>query len=186
MERQEDCVRIGFHTCEDMLGKLEREGQRLLASHDADDVMNFCMTGHHLLEDWLRWSGSDVMRKRHKMITGDAKAVIQILYDISNGSKHFRLTREKSIKARVLDKSYAEPIDDWWKYFFAPTFNYETKDLGLNHEQFVSQVIGYLAWIVRGPGDTIPQNLLAELEQLRKSQDANGNDKDPSPDPCKS
>lgn len=168
MGRQEDSVRIGFHTCEDMLGKLEREGARLLNSHEADDVMNFCMTGHHLLQDWLRWSGSDAMRKRREMITGDAKALLQILYDISNSSKHFQLTNVKSIEARVLDKSYAEPIDDWWKYFFAPIFNYETKDLGLNHEQFVSQVIGYLTWIVRGPGDAVPQHLLDELETFRK------------------
>ena len=168
MQRDENSTRLGFESCEDMLAKLEREGARLLASHEADDVMNFCMTGHHLLQDWVHWSGSDAMRKRRSMITGDAKAIVQILYDVSNSSKHFCLTSEKSIKARVLDKSYAEPIDDWWKYFFAPIFNFETRNFGLTHQQFVSQILGYLSWVVQGPGDSIPQHLLDELERLRK------------------
>ncbi|RTZ47615.1 hypothetical protein EKL30_01000 [Candidimonas sp. SYP-B2681] len=94
MERQEESIRLGFESCEDMLAKLEREGARLLKSHQADDVMNFRMTGHHLVQDWVREVGTDAMRKRRDMISGEAKTVVQILYDVSNGSKHFRLTRK--------------------------------------------------------------------------------------------
>lgn len=168
MERDENSVRLGFDTCEDMMAKLEREGARLLASREADDVMNFCMTGHHLFQDWIPSVGTDAMRQRRSLISGEPMTIVQILYDVSNGSKHFLITRPHSKASRVLEKSYAKPINNWWRYFHAPLFNYETRDFQLKHEQFVSQILGYLSWVVRGPGDSIPQELLDQLQLLRK------------------
>jgi hypothetical protein len=93
---------FGLKTPRDMLGKLKREHARLENEVTGDDLMNFVISGYHLI-DWIRNNASV-----SSAVTADAKLMYDNTYvavcrDLANGSKHFEL--KSDYKDRVTDKT---------------------------------------------------------------------------------
>ncbi len=94
----------GVKTPRDMLGKLHKEHGRLETEVSSGDLMNFAITGYHMIE-WI---------KKHPSSSGGAKSDLEGMYrnpdigvcrDIANESKHFEL--RTNYEDRVTDKTSA-------------------------------------------------------------------------------
>ncbi|MGQ0712677.1 MAG: hypothetical protein ACT4PJ_02975 [Gemmatimonadaceae bacterium] len=85
-----------------MLAKLKREHARLENEVTGDDLMNFVITGYHII-DWIKNNTSV-----SSAVTAGVKLMYDNLYiavcrDLANGSKHFDLRSD--YKDRVTDKT---------------------------------------------------------------------------------
>jgi hypothetical protein len=91
----------GMKTPRDMLAKLHNEHGRLKTKVSSEDLVNFAITGYHIVE-WI---------KRHPSPSSGAKGALEAMYrnpdigvcrDIANESKHFELRED--YQDRVADK----------------------------------------------------------------------------------
>lgn len=88
----------------DMLAKLRTEHARLLARVSSGDLMNFAITGYHLIE-WIRKDPSAPQTTKDDLETIYRNTDIGVCRDITNESKHFEL--RKGYSNRVTDKTSA-------------------------------------------------------------------------------
>lgn len=93
----------GLKTPRDMLAKLHDEHARLKAGVTSGDLMNFAVTGYHLIE-WVRkHSTSGAVQADLGKIYKNSD--IGVCRDIANESKHFSL--KEDYQGRVTDKTSA-------------------------------------------------------------------------------
>jgi len=91
----------GIKTPRDMLAKLHTEHARLRTKVSSGDLMNFAITGYHMIE-WIKKNSS-----APAIVKGDLEGMyrnadIGVCRDIANESKHFEL--RKDYGDRVTDK----------------------------------------------------------------------------------
>src|SRR2546430_1172086 len=94
----------GLKTPRDVLAKLHREHARLKHTVTGDDLMNFVITGYHII-DWVRKNPSVSSGAKSDVQSMYANRYIAVCRDLANESKHFVLG--KDYKGRVTDKTSA-------------------------------------------------------------------------------
>ena len=94
----------GLKTPRDMLAKLHTEHSRLKTSVTSGDLMNFTITGYHLIE-WIRKNPSTSVTAKNELEAMYRNPDIGVCRDITNESKHFAL--KKDYEDRVTDKTSA-------------------------------------------------------------------------------
>lgn len=144
----------GFSTPEDLLAKLRRDGAKLTAEPNPDDVFNFLVTaatlnewvrkvfrGNVLLDaTWLalsggRWSDLPIeigewvgdrssVPNKHCDIRRHIMNVLALCWDIAGASKHFYW------QGGVKDLQPNPIVGDWYQYFFTS----RAPDLYMNFE----------------------------------------------------
>jgi len=88
----------------DMLAKLRDDHARLQARVTSGDLMNFAITGYHMIE-WIRKDPSTPGAAKVDLTTMYDSSDIRACRDIANESKHFEL--KDDYKDRVTDKTSA-------------------------------------------------------------------------------
>lgn len=165
-------TRFGLETCQDMHGKLKRDAQRLEDGWSIDDTFNFVVTAHHLYDDWIEKCGSPEAKAKKLSLPEPAKTVLQAIYDLANGNKHWKLTYKKALERQNVTKVYERTRGDWYAYFVAgPMVYVEFGDYRLSMMELMHQVLGYFKWIFEDGDIAFPLELQNQLE-LRRIGDA--------------
>ena len=94
----------GMKTPRDMLTKLHTEHARLQQQVSSGDLMNFAITGYHLIE-WIKRNPSTPATARADLETMYQNPDIGVCRDITNEGKHFELRDD--YKDRVTAKTSA-------------------------------------------------------------------------------
>jgi len=162
-------TRLALNTAEDMFDKLKWEEARLDESWDVYDSFNFIVTAHHLYVDWLKpdsANSSQIARK--EALPEEARNVFRALIDVSNGSKHWKMTNKRSLDAQVIVR-VQEPIIGCYYSYFAnkPMAYFEFKGYDLSMAELSAFVMKYFEWILNGEGQEFPAELTVNLEALR-------------------
>lgn len=112
---------LGINSSFDMFAKLLHESSRLQADwRNSFDIFNFLVTAWHLYHDWPKCEpkGSFCRIKRHRsQLPKEMSFVLNIVRDLTNGSKHFNLTREAS-QSRVVKEVHTGEEYGFYEYFF--------------------------------------------------------------------
>jgi hypothetical protein len=102
-----DGPRIGINSSFDMYAKLLHESARLKADwRNSFDTFNFLVTAWHLFHDWPKCEPKDALtrlKRQRTQIPGEMIFILDIVKDITNGSKHFQLD-PSAAKARVVSE----------------------------------------------------------------------------------
>lgn len=161
-------TRFGLETCLDMYEKLKWEAQRLEDGWSVYDTFNFVVTAHHLYVDWIDSCGSPEAKAKKLSLPEPAKIVLQSIIDLANGSKHWKLTRVKSLERQVVTKVYEPVRGDWYAYLVAgPMVYVDFGDYRLSMMELMHQVLGYFQWILEDGDIAFPLELQSQLELRR-------------------
>jgi hypothetical protein len=146
---------LGIHSSLDMYEKLKYESARLQKNwENAYDTFNFLVTAWHLFHDWPDSDAKASLNriKRHKsQLPKEMVFVMQIVNDLTNGSKHFKLD-QKAASKRVISETHIGNEVGWYQYFFherLPAINAED----VNHKGYFSIrvlhniVMTYFEWV---------------------------------------
>jgi hypothetical protein len=94
----------GLKAPRDMLAKLHTEHSRLKTTVTSGDLMNFAITGYHLME-WIERNPATPVMAQNELEAMYRNTDIGVCRDITNEIKHFKL--KKGYKDRVTDKTSA-------------------------------------------------------------------------------
>lgn len=112
---------LGISSSFDMYDKLLYESSRLQSDwRNSFNTFNFLVTAWHLYHDWPKCEskGSLTRLKRHRtQIPEEMIFVLDIAKDITNGSKHFYLSKEASSK-RVVSEVHNGGEYGFYEFFF--------------------------------------------------------------------
>lgn len=167
-------TRLALDTAEDMFEKLKWEEERLVETWGIYDSFNFIVTAHHLYVDWITAkndaaTASQIARKA--ALPQGARNVFQAVIDVSNGSKHWRMTKDFSTKNQVI-VSMDRPVIGCW-YALAedkPMAYFDFAGYSLSMAELSAFVMKYFDWILNGDGQPFPDELTANLEALRSPE----------------
>lgn len=163
-------TRLYLETAQDMFDKLLWEDERLRQSWSVYDSFNFIVTAHHLYTDWIKpgiATSSQIGRK--KALPVGAKTVFRAVLDISNGSKHWRMTRPESLSAQVVTR-VSQPVVGCWLAWAAnkPMAYFKFAEYDMSMAQLSYYVMKYFEWILNGEGLPFPDELAESLEGNRR------------------
>ena len=189
--------RIVLEKAEHLYEKLKWEAERLKVGWNVFDSINFVFTAHHLYKDWIdkdncgqkivlpkkalvRTTSQEkrdlIMKARIGGKLERARKVMQIIFDLSNGTKHWQLEHQSSLQAQIVKKVHKPVIADWNAYFNEGKMIYVDFDkYRISMSGLVNQVLGYFAWIFEPVDsslnvnleDSFPFDLLDRLEAWR-------------------
>src|SRR2546426_11130453 len=94
----------GLKPPRDVLAKLHPDHSRLKTTVTSGDLMNFAITGYHLIE-WIKKSPSAAATVKIELEGMYGNPDIGVCRDIANESKHFTL--KKDYEDRVTDRTSA-------------------------------------------------------------------------------
>ncbi|MDP2143847.1 MAG: hypothetical protein Q8J80_06910 [Gallionella sp.] len=161
-------TRPGLETCLDMYEKLQWESQRLECGWSVYDTFNFVVTVNHLYVDWIRDCGSQEAKDKKAALPEFALLVMQAVVDLSNGAKHWQMTKDHSLKNQVITKAPERGINDWHAYFISgPMLYVEFGDYKLSMRELRDQVLGYFKWIFVDGDSDFPKTLQSQFEKCR-------------------
>lgn len=162
-------TRLALDTPHDMFEKLKWEEARLVESWSVYDSFNFIVTAHHLYVDWLKSdsASADQIARKAELPQG-AKDVFRAVIDVSNGSKHWKMTNKHSLEAQVIVKMERPVIGCWFAYFQnKPMAYFDFSGYSLSMAELSAFVVHYFEWILSGDGLPFPVELTANLDALR-------------------
>lgn len=160
---------LGINTSLDMFEKLKFESNRLQQEWHPYDAFNFLVTAWHLFEDW---TNSDDPRalcrlKRHRdKLPIPMNLLLDVVRDLVNGSKHFKLTSNAASKRRVGEVHTGNEVG-WYSYFFHENMPAVTVE---DHWYFSVRVLNnlvirYFEWVFNdsSPIEHFPNDLLEAI-----------------------
>ena len=158
---------LGISSSLEMFEKLKHESSLLVESWSPYDTFNFLVTGWHLFQDWPKsdLAGSLSRKKRNRRdLPKSMNLILDVVRDLVNGSKHFKLDRKSSEKRRVGEVHTGKEVG-FYEYFFHEDIPAVTVE---DHWYFSIRVLnnillGYFEWVFNDdvPLDEFPD----ELEQ---------------------
>jgi hypothetical protein len=154
---------FGINTSLDMFEKLRYESARLEQSMHPYDAFNFLVTAWHLFEDWAKSDDRQALcrMKRHRAkLPREMNLVLDVVKDIVNGSKHFKLDDRSAKKRRVGEVHTGEEVG-WLSYLFRENLPAVTVD---EHWYFSIRILNNLVlkffeWVF---DDSIPLRAFPE------------------------
>ena len=111
---------LGIDSSAAMFEKLKHESSRLQQGWHPYDAFNFLVTAWHLFEDWPMSDDPRALcrMKRHRpRLPPPMNFALDIVRDLVNGSKHFRLTPDAAAKRRVDEVHTGEELG-FYEYLF--------------------------------------------------------------------
>lgn len=166
---QKPITRLPINTAQEMFEKLKWEESRLAESWSVYDSYNFIVTAHHLYWDWiyLGHAASADQQHRARSLPDDAQSVFNVIRDVSNGSKHFQLTNEKSLKSQVVTEVTAPGCYGYDSYFEGDMVHFGFEDYFVSMAELSAVVIRYLEWIVQGTDINALNEMSAALAGMK-------------------
>lgn len=159
---------LGIGSSVDLHEKLKFEGARLEGSWHSYDAFNFVLTAWHLYQDWLpgdRRGRPKQARKKldKKGLPVEMILVLDVLRDLSNGSKHLQLD-PSAAKKRVISETHSGEIANWWAYFFQERILGVTtgSDYYFSIRKLRNVTLAYFDWVFDDirPANPFPGDLL--------------------------
>ena len=159
---------LGIRSSVELFEKLKFEGVRLGTEWHPYDAFNFVLTAWHLYHDWL--PADRVNRPRHaraKLNKGklpdEMVLVLDVLRDLSNGSKHLNLDPGNASK-RVISATHSGKISNAWAYYFQERIvGVTTADYYYFSIRKLRDItLAYFAWVFddKAPAAPFPGDLL--------------------------
>ncbi|MDP1889201.1 hypothetical protein [Polaromonas sp.] len=173
---------LGIGSSAELYEKLKFEGARLRTEWHPYDAFNFVLTAWHLYQDWLpvdrlnRPSHASAKLNKRKL-PEEMVLVLDVLRDLSNGSKHLTLDPGSAGK-RVVSSTHSGEISSYWAYFFqerivgVTTANYYYFSI----RKLSDIVLAYFAWVFddNAPATPFPGELLWNIWRCApKNRDKN-------------
>lgn len=159
---------LGIGASAELYEKLKFEGARLRTEWHPYDAFNFVLTAWHLYQDWLpadrlnRPSHASAKLKKRKL-PEEMVLVLDVLRDLSNGSKHLNLDPGSADK-RVVSSTHSGEISSFSAYFFQEGIvGVTTADYYYFSIRKLSDIIlAYFAWVFddKAPATPFPGGLL--------------------------
>lgn len=159
---------LGITSSAELYEKLKFEGERLGKEWHSYDAFNFVVTAWHLYNDWLPAdrTGRPIFASakiNKRKLPQEMILVLDVLRDLSNGSKHLNLDLKGS-KTRVVSKTHTGEIGNAWAYYFQERIPGVTTE---NYYYFSIRKLrdislAYFAWVFADEksGSPFPGNLL--------------------------
>lgn len=166
---EKEITRLALDTPQDMFEKLKWEEERLVESWSIYDSFNFIVTAHHLYVDWLKPESASAEEIARKLaLPQGAKDVFRAVIDVSNGSKHWKMTNRKSLEEQVIVKMQRPVIGCWFAYYEnKPMAYFDFSGYSLSMAELSAFVARYFDWIFSDEGLPFPAELTTNLEALR-------------------
>ncbi|MBC7757193.1 MAG: hypothetical protein H7Z20_11270 [Bdellovibrio sp.] len=112
---------LGINSSKDMHQKLKYESLRLQENwKNPYDAFNFLVTAWHLFHDWPKSDKKmDLSRikRQGKQLPAEMLFVLNVVKDLTNGSKHFSLEK-KAANKRVVSEIHTGNEVGWYQYYF--------------------------------------------------------------------
>lgn len=125
---------------------------------------------HHLYVDWLKVENGASARfvSRKNRLPSSIKTIFQAAVDISNGSKHWKLTNKQSLDRQVVTNVEGPTIGDWWSSLIGgPMVYIEFDGYSVSMMEFSEIIVGALTWIFDAGDDPFPSKLTDWLATLK-------------------
>jgi hypothetical protein len=167
---EKSITRLQLENADDLFSKLQWERARLEEGWSVYDSFNFVVTAHHLYVDWLKIENGATKESVAKkaQLPDDIKIVFQAAIDLSNGSKHWKLTNKRSLENQVVTNVEGPVIGDWWAYCFGGPMVYIDFDgYSTSMMEFSELIVGSLAWIFDKSDTPFPAKLTEWLARLK-------------------
>jgi hypothetical protein len=153
---------LGIGSSAELYEKLKFEGARLGIEWHPYDAFNFVLTAWHLYQDWLpadrpnRPSRASAKLDKRKL-PEEMVLVLDVLRDLSNGSKHLNLDPGSADK-RVVSSTHSGEISNFYAYFFQERIVGVTT---LGHYYFSIRklrdiTLAYFAWVFDDEAAPVP------------------------------
>ena len=111
---------LGISSSLDMYEKLKYESLRLQKGWHPYDAFNFLVTAWHLFEDWTKSDDSRSLcrlKRNRSRLPSEMNLVLDVVRDLVNGSKHFKLNPSAANKRRVTEVHTGNEVE-YYSYFF--------------------------------------------------------------------
>lgn len=158
-------TRLPLATAEELFEKLKWDEQQLDESWGVFQTFNFIVTAHHLYFDWIikgRGATSE-QTARANSLPADARTLFQAVTEVSNGSKHWALTRQDVIDRQVVTEVTEPIIADYDSYFFGEMVHLSFDGRFMSMFQLSGIIMSYFEWIIHGGDDAVLNELSAAL-----------------------
>lgn len=159
-------TRLALDTAYEMFEKLKWEEARLVESWGVYDSFNFIVTAHHLYVDWIKPpSATPAQIARKAALPSGAKEVFHAVRDVSNGSKHWKMTHKRSLQEQVITKVERPVMGCWYAVVEnKPMAYFDFSGYSLSMAELSAFVMQYFEWILNGDGPfsaELENNLMA-------------------------
>ncbi|WP_208280573.1 hypothetical protein [Massilia oculi] len=161
-------TRLAINTNYEMFEKLLWEESQLKQTWGIYESFNFIVTAHHLYVDWMKpdvATPEQIARKR--LLPQGAKDVFQAVLDISNGSKHWKISNPKTLENQVIIR-VQEPVIGCWEAWASDSpmayFRFTKYDMSMAQLSYV--VVQYFDWILNGPDLVVPVGFQEGLDAM--------------------
>lgn len=168
---QKPTTRLPINTAEEMFEKLKWEETRLVETWSVYDSYNFIVTAHHLFEDWICKGYACTVEQQHRAqnLPSEAKCVFDAVKDISNGSKHFKLTQNSSLKNQIVTEVTESGCFGYDSYVEGDMVHFAFSEYFVSMGELSALVMRYMAWIIDGEDGDALAEMAAALEGMKVS-----------------
>jgi len=145
-------TRLALDTAEDMFEKLKWDEQQLVESWGVYPTFNFIVTAHHLYFDWIiKGRGAKPEQtERARRLPPNGKLLFQAITEVSNGTKHWKLTRKDVLEHQVVTDVSKPEVSDYDSYFFGEMIYLSYNGYRLSMSAASALIMRYFEWIIYG------------------------------------
>jgi len=91
---------------------------------------------------------AEIFVTKKNRLPAPIKTIFQAAVDISNGSKHWKLTNKQSLDRQVVTNVAGPMIGDWWSYLIGgPMVCIDFEGYSASMMEFSELIVGALTWI---------------------------------------
>lgn len=111
---------LGMRSSLDIFEKLKHESARLQKGWHPYDAFNFLVTAWHLFEDWPQSDPPNAlnrMKRQRRRLPPEMNFLLDIVRDLVNGSKHFKLNPDSANKRRIVETHSGQEVG-WYELMF--------------------------------------------------------------------
>ena len=150
-------TRLALDTAEDMFKKLKWDEQQLVDSWGVYPSFNFIVTAHHLYFDWIiKGRGArPEQTDRASRLPPDGKLLFQAITEVSNGTKHWKLTHKDVLANQVITDVSEPEVSDYDSYFFGEMVYLSYGGHRLSMSTASALIMHYFEWIIYGGDEAI-------------------------------
>ena len=170
MDEEKRATRLVLKNAMDLFEKLKWEKARLENGWGVYDSFNFIVTAHHLYVDWLKEENgaTEISVAKKNRLPSSIKTIFQAVVDISNGSKHWKLTNKQSLDRQVVTNVDGPITGDWWSCLIGgPMVYIDFDSYSASMMEFSELIVGALTWVLDAGDDPFPSKLTDWLATLK-------------------
>lgn|SRR5690554_1104106 len=161
---------FGMSSSYDLYEKLKYESERLKDGWHHYDAFNFLVTAWHLYEDWLKNEDKKLLCKQKRnpnKLSPQMRMVLNTVRDLTNGSKHFKLTDKYKNKSGVSKIHSGCEGGSWYSFLFhEKMYGVTVEDNSYFSIRLLNDfIMRYYQWVYDDtvPVESFPQELNAAI-----------------------